>query len=446
MPKPSVLIIGAGLVGLTAARELERRGCNITVFEARERVGGRVWTIRDGFGNMHGEAGGEFIDEEQHEIRKLARELGLREARILRGGFSHYRLGNNGRRRIRSPSSGWRQTGLALEPLIHAYKLNGEQWNGPIATKIAAYSVASWLDEFDATPDVRATARLMRGFFVADPEQLSLLPYVEQFADGNDPAGRTVFRIIGGNDRLADRIAGKLQNSVRLGHVVSRIVQKKKGVRITIKKRHGKRIEVTGDYAVVTVPAPIVAEIEFIPPLPDSQRAAFLALRYGRATKTLLQFDRHSWRGARRPRACATDLDIGAVWDGSEDQKDHRGMLVLLAAGDASDATRAILKTGGPRRLLESLKFFGLGRAKLIAAQSISWEDDPWAGGAYAYFDSSFPPVDRRLLRRPWRRVFFAGEHTSTKWQGYMNGAVESGLRAAEEILGTSGLFVVDSK
>ena len=75
---------------------------------------------------------------------------------------------------MRSPSSGWRQTGLALEPLIHAYKLNGEQWNGPIATKIAAYSVASWLDKFNATPDVRATARLMRGFFVADPEELSL--------------------------------------------------------------------------------------------------------------------------------------------------------------------------------------------------------------------------------------------------------------------------------
>ena len=97
------------------------------------------------------------------------------------------------------PSSGWRQTGLALEPLLHAYKLNEEQWNGPIATKIAAYSVASWLDKFDATPNVRATARLMRGFFVADPEELSLLPYVEQFAGGNDPADRAVYRLIGGN-------------------------------------------------------------------------------------------------------------------------------------------------------------------------------------------------------------------------------------------------------
>jgi len=106
MPTLSVLIVGAGLAGLAAARELERRGCRVMVFEARERLGGRVWTIRDGFGRMHGEAGGELIDEEQQEIRKLARDLRIREARVLRDGFSHYRAGNDGRRRMRSESSG----------------------------------------------------------------------------------------------------------------------------------------------------------------------------------------------------------------------------------------------------------------------------------------------------------------------------------------------------
>jgi monoamine oxidase len=442
----SVVIVGAGLAGLAAARTLERRGCHVTVFEARERPGGRVWTLRNGFRRMHGEAGGEFIDQEQEEIRTLAKDLGLRASRVLRSGFAHYRTGNDGRRRIRSSSAGWRQTGCALKPWIHAYRLNGEQWDGPIATQIAGNSISDWLKQIDASPDIRITARLMRGFFVADPEELSLLPYVEQFADGTDPAERTIYRIAGGNDRLVHCAANELRTPVRLRHIVRRIAQTTKGVRLTVENSSGKRDEVEANYVLVTAPAPIAAAIEFAPALPDSQRAAFLALRYGRATKTLLQFDRHSWRTSRRPRACATDLDIGAVWDGSEDQKDHRGMLILLAAGKASDATRSILKDGGPRRLLDSLKFLGLGRAKLIAAQSISWEDDPWAGGAYAYFDSSFPPVARRLLRLPWKRVFFAGEHTSSKWQGYMNGAVESGLRAAEEIMGTGGLFVGDSK
>jgi monoamine oxidase len=144
MAELSVLIVGAGLAGLVAARELELRGYRVIVIEARERIGGRVWTIRDGFAGMHGEAGGEFIDEDQQEIRKLAKELGLNELRVLRGGFSHYRLGNHRQRRMRSSSSGWRQTAGALERLIRAYKLAGEEWSGPIATAIASCSIADW--------------------------------------------------------------------------------------------------------------------------------------------------------------------------------------------------------------------------------------------------------------------------------------------------------------
>jgi monoamine oxidase len=440
MVKPSVLIVGAGLAGLAAALELERRGCRVSLFETRDRPGGRVWTIRDGFGRMHGEAGGELIDEEQEEIRKLAKNLHLRESRVLRGGFSHYRLGHDGRRRVRSPSPVWRQTGLALGRWVGAYRLNGEEWDGPIAASIAGYSVMDCLDEIGAPREVRVVARVMRGFFVADPEELSLLTYVEQLADGKDPAERTVYRIDGGNDRLVHKMANNLRTPIRLQHIVRRIVQTQKGVRVTIEDRFEHRNEFKGDYALVTAPAPIAAEIEFAPALPDAQCEAFTRLRYGRATKSLLQFDRHSWRARHRPRAFATDLSVGAVWDGSEDQQDRRGMLVLLAGGEASAETKAILRSGGVTRLLPCLKFFGVGRAKLIAAQSISWEDDPWARGAYAYFDSSFPPSARRWLRAPCGRIFFAGEHTSRKWQGYMNGAVESGLRAAEEILGAAGI------
>jgi monoamine oxidase len=177
--RPSVLVVGAGLAGLAAAFELERRGCGVNVVEARDRVGGRVWTLREGFGGMHAEAGGDLIEDEHVEIRKVAGKFGLHEARIFRRGFSHYRFGSDGRRRIRSSASGWRQTARALQPYTRAYTLNGEEWNGPIANRIARQSIAQWLHQIGdrragpitrpgAGGDLRATAQSMGGFFLAD--------------------------------------------------------------------------------------------------------------------------------------------------------------------------------------------------------------------------------------------------------------------------------------
>jgi monoamine oxidase len=443
----SVLIIGAGLAGLVAAYHLERRGRSAIIVEARNRVGGRVWTFREGFGGMHAEAGGDLIDDDQEEIRKLVRSLGLDEARILRQGFLHYRLGRNGRRQVRASSTGWRLTAQALEPLIHLYKLNGEEWIGPIAAAIGRQSIAEWLASKEKSRkhaanavEIHATAVCMRNFFLGDPEELSLLSYVEQFAAGNDPAKRTMYRVRGGNDRLPERLANALRTPVLLRHVARRIVQKKNAVHLTVENSQGRRSTLTGEYAIVAVPAPLAVDIEYRPPLPERQRDAFARLRYGRATKTLLQFNRHAWRRAGRPRAYASDLDIGAVWDGSEDQRDKRGILTLLAGGSASDATKALARDG-VEALVKQLSFLGIGGDRPIACRSVAWEDDPWARGGYAVFDSSFPPSERQLLALPYKRVFFAGEHTSTKWQGYMNGAVESGLRAAEEVFASAPLL-----
>ena len=140
------------------------------------------------------------------------------------------------------------------------------------------------------------------------------------------------------------------------------------------------------------------------------------------------------WRIPGRPRAFGSPLPFGAVWEGNEEQRGTSGILSLLAGGSASEGTQSIVAKEGPLGLVHALDWLGSHRASLGASRQIVWEQDPLARGGYAYFAPGFDPELRAWLARPSGRLFFAGEHTSLKWQGYMNGAVESGRRAAAEI------------
>ena len=427
----SVLIAGAGLAGLTAARDLSKTGATVTVIDARSRVGGRVRTFRDGFLNrQHAEAGADLIDENQKEIRTLVGQLGLKLAEILPGGFALLR--HVGGRRVRG-RNGLVELERRLKPEIRAFCLGERRWDGRVAHAIGRESVTDWLDRIRAPKELRAMATGLRGFFLADADQLSLLALVEQFAEDGPPGGEKMFRVVGGNDRIAAALARPLGRRLRLGTILRAVTQSPRGIRAGVQTSTGTE-QIEADYMICAMPASTVRDVSFDPPLPDEQHEANRTLKYGRATKTALQFDHATWRKRGKPRAFGTDLPIGAVWDGNEEQRGEAGILTMLAGGNASAATKALLASGGPDRLTEQMDFLDLKNAGVVAWDSVSWEDDPWARGGYAYYDPAFNPAIREWLARPFRRVFFAGEHTSVKGQGYMNGAVESGLRASEEI------------
>ena len=432
----SVLVAGAGLSGLAAARDLAARGAAVTVVDARDRVGGRVWTIRDGFAeNQHAEAGGDMIDEAQAEIRRLAEEVGLKLTRILRGGFGYVRQDGAGKPRIvhRSAMRGWDRLAEVLSTETTPYKRAERRWDSPITATIARRSVARWLDDVKADEELRATATGLRGFFLADPDELSLVALVDQFSDAEAPAPGAMYRIDGGNDALATALAKPLGTRLHLNTEVVAISQRGRVVRVAVKSRRTQS-QITCDYAVLALPASLLRRVPITPALPAQQHDAIAALKYGRATKTLMQFSKRFWRIPARPRAFGSPLPFGALWEGNEEQRGRAGILSLLAGGSASDATQAIVARQGSTGLADTLEFLGSNRAELMAFRQVVWEQDPFARGGYAFFDPAFDPTLRAWLARPAGRLFFAGEHTSVKWQGYMNGAVESGLRAAAEI------------
>lgn len=436
MQSPSVIVVGAGLAGLSAAVQLVKDGARVTAIEARARVGGRVLTIREAFTQgQHAEAGGDFIDEGQEEIRRLAQEYGLSLHPILRKGFSIVRQEETGgiHGRPLSIQRAWKPLADHAKPLVRAYQLAEQRWDSAIARSLAQQSVAQWLDEIKADAGMRSTVRGLRGFFLADPEELSLLVLIDQLAS-DAPGRESMSRIEGGNDRLPAAMAASLGDSLHLNTVAVAVRHDQASVHLTVQPPAGGEAHIKADYVILAVPVTTLRSIDIRPGLPLEQAHAFSRLKYGRVTKSLLQFDRRFWNKQGRPTAYGTDAPTGAIWDGNEEQRGRAGIVTLMAGGQASEDSQKIVAQDGVEGLLPSLEWLQPRGAALLRSHVVTWEDDPWAQGGYAYFDPAFDPAWRPWLARPHGRILFAGEQTSIKWQGYMNGAVESGLRAAAEV------------
>ena len=439
-----VVVAGAGLAGLAAADELARAGAAVTIVEARDRIGGRVWTVRDGFaGGQHGELGGEFVDDGHERMRTLAARFSLPLVRVLPRGFTHRYHAEDGEIRV-SRSGPWQVLEEVLAPLIRQYKAARGRDDAAAIREMSTYSLHDWLLRQDAPADVHALADTTRGFFLADIQDLSVLPLVAQLADSGAPSRTPVYRIAGGNDRLVNAVMSQTPARLLLSHSVRGITQAVDRIVVRVSDAQGLRQDIEGDAAVIALPATAVSRLDFAPPLPDEQRRAIGRLRYGAATKVVVQCAGPGLAG-RRAQAFATDRRLGAFWDASEGQLEDveapRGtpgrlsMINFLGGGSISNELRARVARG-PDRLLSELCWLGLAGTPVIASHTAVWEDDPFAGGGYAFLDPGFDPAWKPLLSRPFGRVVFAGEHTSDQRQGYMEGAVESGQRAAAELMG----------
>ena len=455
MRKADVVVVGAGLAGLAAAREIERAGRSAVVVEARRRVGGRV--LGQPIGGEAIELGGQWVGPTQDALLGLARELGVPT-------FKTYNEGNNVyyRNGIRLPYSSGGPLGPvppdpsgaadAQQALTRINQMASQvpresPWTAPNAEAWDSQTVETWKRDNLQTDGGRFLIDVaVEAVFAAEPRDLSflfLLHYVACAGNERTPGtierlvntagGAQESRFVGGSHRVPQRMARELgRRQVALGHPVRRIAQSRSGVRVEC-----DRLVVRGKRAIVAMPPSLAGRIAYAPKLPALRDQLTQRVPNGSVIKCEAIYDRPFWRDAGLTGQVVSDGDPVRITFDNSPPDGSPGVLLGFIEGQAARRWGRRPAAERRRAVLENLAtYFGPRALSPTAYYERDWSRERWTRGCYTGFMQPGALLDfGTALRRPFRRIHWAGTETATLWTGYMDGAVRSGRRAAREAL-----------
>jgi len=441
-----VVVVGAGLAGLTATRELKNAGWTVRTLEARERVGGRLKGYAIGEGKV-ADLGGEYFGDKSTMIAETARSVGVE-------GFSTFDEGRrityvDGRRFEYSGLAPWRmgpatladfgQAVLRIERLARQVPPEAP-WDAPGAAELDSQTFWSWCRRNVATATARSFLTMaVEAAYCAHPADLSLL-HVLYYANASGgfrylleiKGGIQRYRFEGGAHSIPIRLAAALPDEVRLGAAVRRIEQRGDSVVVS-----GPGFEVRARWAVVALPPTLAGRIDYEPALPGYRDQLTQRLPAGSAIKCLAVYDEPFWRAeGLSGQMTTTDGPFRVAFDTSP-RDGSPGVLSAFITGSAArrltrlePAERRAAVLGALARGLGPLA----GRPRDFVEQN--WLDAPFTRGCYHGFAppgvyTAYGPA----LRTPIGRIHWAGTETGVHQLGSMGGAVDSGRRVARELL-----------
>ncbi len=440
-----VIIIGAGLAGLSAAFELTKAGHDVTVLEAQTRPGGRVRTLREPFADgLYAEAGASRIPNHHHFTLDYARLFNLQLDPFQPPDLATVYHVRGKRLKVRPGEMiDWpfdltpEERKLGLDGLREKYALTklkdigdvmSPTWPPESLKRYDQMTVTDLRQGMGISPEVEAFLRASSG---VTPVWSSLTAI--RTAVQNQPR-KQYFKIRGGNDLLPKAFAARLAEKIHYGSPVVRIEHDKQSVRVVFQQA-GTHYTVAGDYLVCAVPFTLQRRIEVSPAFSPEKRTAIEQMTFTSASKVFLQVKKRFWTDENLNGFAFTDLPIGQVWNPVYQQPGSRGILLSYAGHLNSLRITPMKEEERIRFALEQMeKVYPGVREHFEGGVSHCWDEDPWARGATPAFKPGQVTALLPHIARPEGRVHFAGDHTSIWFDGWMQCALESGNRAAKEI------------
>ncbi len=421
--KPHVLIIGAGLAGLSAAHYLLSKGYSCEIFEARNRIGGRVFShVIDKEDNLVVELGAEWVGASHTRIQELCGEFDLTlqdnrfETHLIFGG--QY-----------SPAHQWDYSDQGreiLENMIENYHTLDE-------------NVLKEMDKLDwwrylvnlglSGRDLEIRELLDSTDFGESIRQVSAFSAIAEYAESSE-FNEMDYKIKGGNQSLTDALANKIgRDRIHTGVKIKSIEQGGGKVRIT--SMDGRTSE--GQYLICTAPTYSVLNIHWSPSLPLEKTIALNQLQYGRINKFVMLNKNRYWNSEAFDMV--TDGPGHYFYHGTKNQASEKGALISYSVGEKAATFGSCSSEQRLEMAALSLEpAFGDIRQNVIDTTNYFWGSDAYSYGAYALYGPGQWFGLLPILREPFGRIFFAGEHLAD-WQGFMEGAISTGEEAAIAII-----------
>jgi monoamine oxidase len=439
-----VVVVGGGLSGLAAARRLRHSGLSVAVLEARDRLGGRTCTIEvDGHSV---DVGGQWVGPGQDRVLALIEELGVETYPQYHAGAATVEIdGQITRYKGFLPKVGVRalvDLGRAVFALERGAKRVSARlpWTSNDARELDSMSVFDWIERTTKNRNAQEVMRLACNAILAEePENISWLHYLFYASAGGGftplaevRGGAQQDRIAGGAQQLSEGLARLSDAEVFLSQPVSRIVQSEDRVEVTT-----RAASYEARFALIALAPPMCDAIQFDPPLPEARQRLHDELIMGSVCKCIVGYDRPFWRdrdlsGEGISNGKWARLFFDATFDGSD-----AGALVAFVFSDAAKELGKKPEEERKRLVVEDLvRLFGPEAAKPTWYVDRDWTAEQFSGGCYAaLFGPGQLTALGPALREPVGLLHFAGCETATRWIGYMDGALEAGERAADEIL-----------